>query len=290
MQPASLFTEDPPRRPPEAGRWSVLRPYNPPLGVWAGRRVWVVGGSTGIGRATALALAGQGAQVMVSARGAAALDALVQEHRQAAREQPGQRPLQAWPLDVTDAAAVRAAATEILAQGPLDLVLYCAGHYRAMRATGFDLVEAERHLDINYRGALHLLAAVLPNLLERGEGHISLVSSVAAYRGLPQSLAYGPTKAALTNLAENLFLDLRPQGVGVSVVHPGFVQTPLTAQNQFQMPALITPEQAAQAMLDGWARGAFDIHYPKRFTRWMKLLRLLPHRLYFPLVRRLTGL
>jgi NAD(P)-dependent dehydrogenase (short-subunit alcohol dehydrogenase family) len=280
MNPASLFTEDLPRPGPEAGRWTWLRPFNPPLGQWAGRRVWVVGGSTGIGRASALALAGQGAQVMVSARGAGTLRALVSEH-------PG---LQAWPLDVTDAAAVRACATEILAQGPLDLVLYCAGHYRAMRATGFDLAEAQRHLDINYRGALHLLAAVLPSLLERGEGHISLVSSVAAYRGLPQSLAYGPTKAALTNLAENLYLDLRPQGVGVSVVHPGFVQTPLTAQNEFQMPALITPEQAAQAMLAGWARGAFDIHYPKRFTRWMKLLRLLPHRLYFPLVRRFTGL
>jgi len=280
MQPASLFTQDPPRRPPDAGRRTLLSPFNPPLSVWSGRRVWVVGGSTGIGLATARALAGQGAQVMVSARGAEALLALAREHAG----------LQAWPLDVTDAAAVRACATEILAQGPLDLVIYCAGHYRAMRATAFDLAEAQRHLDVNYRGALHVLAAVLPALLERGEGHISLVSSVAAYRGLPQSLAYGPTKAALTNLAENLYLDLRPQGVGVSVVHPGFVQTPLTAQNEFQMPALITPEQAAQAMLAGWARGAFDIHYPKRFTRWMKLLRLLPHRLYFPLVRRFTGL
>jgi NAD(P)-dependent dehydrogenase (short-subunit alcohol dehydrogenase family) len=274
----------------EADGWSLLRPYNPRIRQWAGRRVWVVGGSTGIGRATALALAARGAQVLVSARGAAALDALVAEHRQAAREQSVQRPLQAWPLDVTDAAAVRATARDILAQGPLDLVLYCAGHYRAMRATAFDLAEAQRHLDINYRGALHLLDGLLPDLLARGRGHISLVSSVAGFRGLPQSLAYGPTKAALTNLAENLYLDLHPLGLGVSVVHPGFVQTPLTAQNAFDMPALITPEQAAQAMLDGWAAGSFDIHYPKRFTRWMKLLRVLPHRVYFPLVRRFTGL
>ena len=96
---------------------------------------------------------------------------------------------------------------------------------------------------------------------------MSLISSVAGFRGLPKSLAYGPTKAALTNLAENLYLDLEPLGLGVSVVHPGFVQTPLTAQNDFTMPALITPDQAAQAMLDGWASGSFDIHYPKRFTR-----------------------
>lgn len=274
------FTERPPHPPAAAGGWTLLRPYNPRITDWRGRRVWVVGGSTGIGRATVLALAERGAQVMVSARGADALQALTAERSG----------VQAWPLDVTDAAAVRATATEILAQGPLDLVLYCAGHYRAQRATAFDLADLQRHLDINYRGALYVLDAVLPALLARGAGHISLVSSVAGYRGLPQSLAYGPTKAALTNLAENLYIDLQPRGLGVSVIHPGFVQTPLTAQNAFEMPALITPEQAAQAMLDGWAEGRFDIHYPKRFTRWMKLLRVLPYRLYFPAVRRFTGL
>jgi short-subunit dehydrogenase len=127
-------------------------------------------------------------------------------------------------------------------------------------------------------------------MLARQHGHISLVSSVAGYRGLPQSLAYGPTKAALINLAETLYLDLQPQGVGVSVISPGFVDTPLTAQNDFHMPALITPEQAAQAIVQGWALGEFDIHFPKRFTLVMKLLRLLPYRLYFAVVRRMTGL
>ena len=118
---------------------------------------------------------------------------------------------------------------------------------------------------------------------------LGLVSSVAGYRGLPKSLAYGPTKAALINLAEALYLDLSPQGLGVSVVTPGFVETPLTAQNKFKMPALITPEQAARAMLAGWARGDFELHFPKRFTRWLKFMRLLPYRLYFPLVRKVTG-
>lgn len=119
---------------------------------------------------------------------------------------------------------------------------------------------------------------------------LSLVASVAGWRGLPQSLAYGPTKAALINLAETLFLDLRPQGVGVSVVNPGFVDTPLTRQNNFAMPALLTPEQAAQAMLRGWERGDFELHFPRRFTLWLKLLRVLPYRWYFPLVHRMTGL
>ena len=291
MTPQSSFVEpSPARKAPPAQRqrgWHLLRPFNPPIADWRGQRVWLIGASSGIGAATAAALQARGAQVLVSARSAGALDAFVAENTEAdgTRLTP-----QAWPLDVTDAQAVTRTAQAILQQGPLDLVLYCAGHYREMRATAMDMADLKRHLDINYTGALHVIDAVLPSLIARGSGHVSLISSVAGFRGLPKSLAYGPTKAALTNLAETLYLDLGPLGVGVSVVHPGFVQTPLTAQNDFTMPALITPDQAAQAMVDGWANGAFDIHYPKRFTRWMKLLRLLPYRLYFPAVRRFTGL
>jgi short-subunit dehydrogenase len=141
---------------------------------------------------------------------------------------------------------------------------------------------------VNYVGALYLLDAVLPALLAQGSAHISLVGSVAGYRGLPNSLAYGPSKAALIHLAEALYLDLRDKGVGVSIINPGFVQTPLTANNDVSMPALLTPQQAATAILKGWAAGAFEIHFPKRFTLGLKLLRLLPYRAYFALVGRAT--
>lgn len=251
---------------------------NPPITDWHGKTVWIVGASSGIGQATAAALHGLGARVIVSARQAPALDAFVQQH-------PGS---QARPLDATDRQAVQAAAAQLLAQGPLDCVLYCAGHYQAMRADALDLNDMRRHMEVNYVGALYLLDALLPALLARGAGHISLVGSVAGYRGLPQSLAYGPTKAALIHLAETLYLDLHPQGVGVSIINPGFVQTPLTAGNAFPMPALLTPAQAASAIIAGWRRGAFEIHFPKRFTRWMKALRQLPYRAYFFLVRRAT--
>ncbi len=253
---------------------------NTPIRDWLGRRVWLVGASTGIGRALAQKLHGLGAKVIVSARNAKELDAFVAQH-------PGSL---AAPLDVTQQDAVRAVAASLLQGGPLDMVCYCAGHYRAMRATDIDLDDLLRHQRINTEGALLVLDAVTPAMLSRGQGHFSLISSVAGFRGLPQSLAYGPTKAALINLAEALYLDLHPHGLGVSVINPGFVATPLTAQNTFAMPALITPEQAADAIVAGWARGSFDIHFPKRFTRVMKLLRLLPYRLYFPLVRRATGL
>jgi len=254
---------------------------NPRIEDWTGRVVWLVGASSGIGRATAALLHARGAVVVVSARSAALIDAFAQQH-------PGSIAL---TLDATDRAAMRAAAAQIGQRcGRIDLAVYCAGHYQAMRATGFDLDEMLRHQQVNYIGALHLLDAVLPLLLRQHAGHLSLVASVAGYRGLPNSLAYGPPKAALINLAQTLYLDLQPQGLGVSVVNPGFVQTPLTAQNRFAMPALISPEQAAIEIVRGWARGEFEIHFPKRFTRWLKALSHVGDTLYFAAIRRATGL
>ncbi len=267
---------------------------NPKVRDWHDKSVWIVGASSGIGRATASALHARGARVIVSARQSDALINFVREHPSAI----------ALALDSTDRVAVAKTVEIILNNGPLDHVLYCAGHYQEMRATALDLDEMLRHEQVNYSGALLVLAAVLPHFLGRAKsraamprnalpvaaGHISLISSVAGFRGLPKGLAYGPTKAALINLAETLYLDLHSSGIGVSLINPGFVQTPLTANNQFKMPGLITPEQAAVDIIRGWERGEFEIHFPKRFTCWMKLLRLLPYRLYFPVVRRLTGL
>jgi NAD(P)-dependent dehydrogenase (short-subunit alcohol dehydrogenase family) len=257
---------------------SLFTPLNPPIADWRGKTVWLVGASTGIGAATAAQLHVLGAQVVVSARNQAALDVFVQAH-------PGSRAL---ALDVTDAQAVQATAQTLQAQAPLDCVVYCAGHYNAMRGSAMDLADLQRHLAVNYSGALAVLHAVIPGMQARGAGHISLIGSVAGYRGLPNGLAYGPTKAALINLAETLYLDLRGAGIGVSLINPGFVQTPLTANNQFDMPALLTPAQAAEAIVQGWARGRFEIHFPKRFTLWLKMLRILPNRAYFYLTRRAT--
>jgi NAD(P)-dependent dehydrogenase (short-subunit alcohol dehydrogenase family) len=257
---------------------ALFPPFNPPLKDWHGKTVWVVGASSGIGRATAAELHGLGARVVVSARKVQDLDDFVLAY-------PGSLAL---PLDATDALAVAAAAAQLLLQGPLDCVMYCAGHYQAMRADALDVPDMLRHVEVNYFGALYVMDAVLPAFIARGIGHLSLVGSVAGYQGLPNSLAYGPTKAALINLAETLYLDLRGKGIGVSIVNPGFVQTPLTAGNAFTMPALLTPAQAATAIVQGWSRGAFEIHFPKRFTLWMQAMRLLPYRAYFNLVARAT--
>jgi NAD(P)-dependent dehydrogenase (short-subunit alcohol dehydrogenase family) len=256
-----------------------LTPFNKPITDWRGRSVWLVGASSGIGLACAQALHAAGAKVCVSARQAELLQAFVDTH-------PGALAL---PLDVTDATSVRLATQQLQAQHGIDTVIYCAGYYNAQSAAAYDLRSMQTHMAVNYTGALLLLDQVLPLMLAQGHGHVSLVSSVAGFRGLPKSLAYGPSKAALTHLGEVLYLDLKPHGIGVSVVHPGFVATPLTAQNTFHMPALISPEQAAKDMLQGWRDGLFDIHFPKRFTWFLKLLRILPYRWYFPLVRQFTA-
>ena len=253
-------------------------PLNPPLADWRGKTVWLIGASSGIGEATAAALHAAGARVVVSARRADALAGFTQAHAGS----------MAIPLDVTDAAGVQQAAAQVLALGTLDCVVYCSGIYTPTRAFALDAADALRHMDVNYNGALRVLASVLPTMLAQRYGHISLVSSVAGYRGLTNGLVYGPTKAALTHLAEGLYLDLHPQGLGVSVISPGFVETPATAVNDFSMPALISAAQAAQHMLAGWAAGDFEIHFPKRFTRFMQLLRILPDRWYFALVKRIT--
>jgi NAD(P)-dependent dehydrogenase (short-subunit alcohol dehydrogenase family) len=259
---------------------------NPPVTDWRNKTVWLIGASSGIGRAAASALHAQGAKVIVSARQAGTLETFVAQH-------PG---AMALPLDATQAQDVQAAAQAIFSRSPLDHLVYCAGYYRELRATGFDLPEMLKHEQVNYIGVLYALDAVLPHFLARSRagtlpaGHISLISSVAGFRGLPNSLGYGPTKAALINLAEALYIDLKDSRISVSLINPGYVETPLTAPNQYKMPALISAELAAREMLAGWARGEFEIHFPKRFTGWMKLLRLLPYRVYYPLIRRFTGL
>ncbi len=252
---------------------------NPKIDRWAGQRVWVIGASMGIGAAIARELINEGARVALSARSHDRLEAIAENSDAVV-----------VPLDVTQAASVQAAAATVRsALGALDLVIVVAGTHTPMSADRFDLERAEQLLAVNLHGPLNCLAAVLPTLLAQQRGGIALVASVAGYRGLPQALIYGPSKAALIHLAEGLYLDLHKRGIGVYLVNPGFVDTPLTRRNDFAMPALMPAARAARRTLRGIADGRFEIHYPRRFTFWLKLLRLLPYPAYFRAVRRFTG-
>lgn len=254
---------------------------NPTVKNWAGRRIWIIGASTGIGAETAQLLLRRGARVALSARNKDALDAIATGHQHAL----------AVRLDITDHATVLQARDAIMQQWHgIDLVLVVAGGYNEMRADSFDLATANKLVDLNVRGVLNCLDAVLPILLNQEQGGVGIVSSVAGYSGLPKALIYGATKAALINLTESLYLDLRPRGIGVYLINPGFVETPLTAGNNFPMPALVTASFAAQKIVAGIEQGKFHIHFPHRFTNWLRMARLLPYRLYFWLVHKGTGL
>lgn len=264
----------------------LLPPLNTPITEWSGRRVWLVGASTGIGAALARALAARGARLAVSARSRDKLEGLARDCDAA-----GSGTALVAEMDITrDQDIVRVRDRLVAEWGGLDLVVFSAGTYRPQRAWELSPESIRETLEVNLLGIMNGVSAVLPGLLQQRGGAIAVLGSVAGYGGLPKASVYGPSKAALINFAEILYLDLAPRGVDVFLIDPGFVSTPLTAQNEFRMPALISPEQAAAAIVEGLAAGAFEIHFPKRFTRVMKALQFLPRRLYFPLVRRATGL
>jgi len=259
----------------------LFKPLNPPLPAWPDARVWVIGASTGIGAATAKMLLDAGARVALSARSADKLRDVAGECANAVVE----------PLDFTHGADVAAAWDRIRARwGGVDLVLIVAGTHKEMRAWELNDEDSRALLEVNLHAVLNTAAAVVPGLLAQGHGAIGIVASVAGYRGLPKALVYGASKAAVINFTETLYLDLHPRGLGVYLIMPGFVKTPLTDDNDFEMPHLISAEEAAEEIVAGLRAGKFEIHFPRAFTRQLKLLRLLPYRCYFYLVHKATGL
>ena len=241
------------------------------------RLVWITGASTGIGAEVAKQLAAQGVKVAISARGVDSLNAVAS----------GQPLISCFPLDVTNAAAVANTFVAIeKAHGPIELIIAGAGTYTPASAADFRVEHFMRMYEVNYLGVIHVLAAALPTFRSRRAGRLSWIASVSGYRGLPKAAAYGPTKAALINLAESLKPELERDGVAVSVINPGFVRTPMTAVNDFDMPYLMEPTDAARATIAGLAAGKFEIAYPKPFVRILKIARVLPYRMYFWLIRK----
>ncbi|MGP1397857.1 MAG: SDR family NAD(P)-dependent oxidoreductase [Inquilinaceae bacterium] len=241
---------------------------------------WITGASSGIGRALALKLAGQGWTVVASARGAEALDALT-------REASGT--VHAAPCDVTELDQVRAVVAAIRRDhGPIALAVLNAGTFKPDDVRHFDAQQIGSVIDVNLMGTVHCVDALLPDWIERRQGHLAVVSSVAGYRGLPTSVSYGATKAALINMCEALKFDFDRLGLVCQVINPGFVRTPLTDKNDFPMPFLMEVEDAVDRIVDGLGSRRFEITFPRRFAYMLKLMRCLPYGLYFPLVRRAT--
>ena len=243
------------------------------------RVTWIVGASSGIGRALAEELIQRGDTVVISARTMPAL-----------MEQAMIHPQRMMPIavDVTDLGSLEAALTQILFHwGRVDRVILNAADYAPMGLAEFDPALFERLMRINFMGVINGIEAVRAYFIERGAGQIIITASVAGYRGLPYAAPYGATKAALINMAESLAPEFATHGVRLRVINPGFVRTPMTAKNTFEMPGLIEPDEAAMRIARQLEGRQFEVLVPRGFGWLMKLIRVLPYSLFFALTRRM---
>lgn len=245
--------------------------------------IFLVGASAGIGAALARRLAGRGDRVVVAARRSEPIQALADEAGALAGE------IMPFVLDVTDADAFARAVDDIERDhGPITRLILNAGAYEPVTIDNID-PQAFRHIiEVNYMGVVNGLAAILPRMLSRRAGEVLVTASLSAYRGLPKAAAYGSSKAGVLNMLEALKPEADRRGVRLRVINPGFVRTRLTDKNDFHMPQLLTPEQAADAIMREIDGDGFEIVFPKRFGYALKLLRLLPYRLYFAVTRRMV--
>lgn len=249
------------------------------------QNIWVIGASSGIGAAIVQKFIAETNEsttrhITISARSHAALQEM-------ALASPR---ISAMPCDVTNPGSVDQVLELIESEHGLpDLVIYCAGFYNPMPVEDFSRDTVAHHIAVNYQGAVNCLEPLLRKMRARGHGEIAITASVVGYRGLPKAGAYGPTKAALISLCETLREELTGSGVIMRVINPGFVKTPMTDQNDFDMPYLQTPQQAADFIYNGLCKNDdFEIAFPQPFVRQLKLARILPYRWYFKLVERLV--
>ena len=243
------------------------------------KKIWITGASSGIGKSVAEKFANEGWKVAVSARRKELLDELAKNTN-----------IVSFPLDVTNRNQINEVFKNIIDNfGDLDICLFSSGTYEPKDEQNIDPDKIKNVMNVNFLGVIDCVKSVERYYKDKKSGHISIVSSIAGYRGLPNSSGYGPSKAALTNFSESIYFDFKKFGVRVSIVSPGFIKTPLTDKNEFPMPFLKTPEYAAEKIFNGLVKSsAFEIHFPKGLTLTLKFLRILPYRLYLFLVDKLV--
>ena len=242
--------------------------------------IWITGASTGIGKAIAIKFSKNGWNVAISARRLELLEEISKQNQN----------VFSFPLDVTNKDDCHKVFTEIKNKlGKIDLCVFSTGTWDPKKEKEIDVEQIENVMKVNFFGTLNSIKSVEKYFKDLGKGHISIVSSIAGYRGLPNSTGYGPSKSALNNLTESLYFDFKRYGVRVSLISPGFIKTPMTDKNDFKMPFLKTTEYAADKIYDGLVNSnAFEIHFPKQLTLVLKFLKILPNWLYLKLLGKLT--
>ncbi len=243
------------------------------------KKIWITGASSGIGKAVAEKFAREGWKVAISARRKEILDKIAENQN-----------ISSFPLDVTNEQDCKNIFEKIIENFKnIDVCFFCSGTYDPKKEKEMNIEQNKFVMNVNYFGTLNCVKAVEKYFKEKKGGHISIVSSIAGYRGLPNSSGYGPSKAALTNFAESIYFDFKKFNVRVSVVSPGFIKTPLTDKNEFNMPFLKSPEFAAEKIYNGFIKSnAFEIHFPKQLTLLLKFFRILPYKIYLFLIDKVV--
>ncbi len=239
------------------------------------KKIWVTGASSGIGKAVAEKFANEGWRVAVSAR------------RKDILEKMSEKPnISSYQLDVTDAKKCKEVFEKIIEDfNSIDLCFFCSGTYDPKKEKDINIEQNKFVMETNYFGTVNCVKAVEDYFKKNKKGHISIVSSIAGYRGLPNSSGYGPSKAALTNFTESIYFNFKKYNVKVSLISPGFIKTALTDKNDFAMPFIRSPEFAAEKIFKGLSKNrTFETHFPKQLTLFVKFLRILPYRLYLFLI------
>ena len=244
------------------------------------KTIWITGGSTGIGKALAIKFASKGWNVAISARRIELLNEISNSYEN----------ISGFPLDVTNKEKCKEVFKEIKNKfGDIDICFFSTGTWDPKKEKEIDVEQIENVFKVNFFGTVNSIKAVEQYFRDKKKGIITIVSSIAGYRGLPNSTGYGPSKSALNNLAESLYFDFKRYNVRVCLVSPGFIQTPMTDKNDFKMPFLKTPEYAADKIYDGLVnKNVFEIHFPKSLTLILKIFSFLPSKIYFGLIGKMT--
>ena len=239
------------------------------------KKIWITGASSGIGKALAVKFAKEGWKVAISARRKNLLDEIAINKN-----------IFAYPLDVEDENQIKNIFDKILEDfKDLDICVFCSGTYNRKSEKKIDNNQIKKTFNINFFGVVDCIKTVEDFFKNRKKGHLSIVSSIAGYRGLPNSSGYGPSKAALTNFTESIYFDFKKYNVSISLISPGFIKTPMTDTNDFPMPFIKTPEFAAEKIFNGLTKkSSFEIHFPKALTLLLKFFRILPYRIYLFLI------
>ncbi len=241
-------------------------------------KIWIIGASEGIGRALAVELANDKENFLIlSARNTERLKELSDNLNSESL---------LIPIDVTNKESVLNGWQKIKEKSiTIDRIVYCAGYYKPMSAESMEIDEIEKMICVNLTGAIRVLNLVIPEFIKQKRGDIILIGSIVGYRGLPNSLGYGSSKAGIINLAESLKCDLSGLGIKVQVINPGFVKTRLTDLNKFYMPSIMLPEQAAKYITKAMKTNCFESRFPFLFANFLKLASKLPYWLYFILAK-----